>query len=115
MKYLFLVLVVSSLILVVSCKKDNENNDDTIVELKFDTLYANPDTIAPAGQTQIHAVATGNDLTYTWTATQGDFIGGSSSVNYLATPCMFGTYDVSCKVTDSRGNQLSRTCNVTIQ
>ena len=100
----------------ISCKKDNNSDDGTDLPFKYDTLYADPDTFAPLGQTQLYAVATGSNLTYTWTATLGNFVGSSSSVIYIATPCMIGgQYDVTCKVNDSKGNEQARTCIITIQ
>lgn len=115
MKNIYLLSVILLVLASTSCKKD-KTDDGTDLPFNYDTLYANPDTFAPMAQTQLYAVATGSNLVYTWTATLGNLVGSSSSVTYIATPCMIpGQYDVNCKVNDSKGNEQTRTCTITIQ
>jgi hypothetical protein len=114
MKYLFFLLLV--MLAFVSCKKDPEPTDDTqYVALKFDTLYASPDTFGIGGQTEIKAIASGTQLTYAWSVSLGDVLGSGATVNFVSSPCMYGTYQVSCTVSDSKSNQQQRICNITIQ
>lgn len=104
------------LIVVYSCKKEPDPVDDNqYIALKFDSLYASPDTFGIGGQTEIKAIATGTQLTYTWSVSLGDILGNGATVNFVASPCMYGTYQVSCTVSDSKSNQQQRICNITIQ
>jgi len=104
--YLLPLLVI---VLLVSCSKIDDNKDVTpnTNPLVFVSLTAN-DTILPVnGITQVAAVATGDGLTYNWTASYGTFVGSGASVMW--TVCHSDVFTITCVVKDTHGNSAIKT------
>jgi hypothetical protein len=102
LKITWILLIVSSFL---SCKKKEEPNATTTKEnsgvtFNFSNLTADSYTIKIGGNTQLHAVATGNNLTYNWSATAGDILGSGADVTYGASTCCGGTNEITCEVSD---------------
>ncbi len=106
---LLLFVAICSLF-ISACDKDN--NDNVNVPLVFDSLTATNDTIFPGGTTEITAIASGDDITYTWTATAGDILGSGNRITYVSPPCTVGENDITCTVTDKGNNKLSKSITI---
>ncbi len=96
---LIVIIILSLLLVCISCEKKNEPPDDCI-PLNFISLTAENDTIELGGETQITAVAEGDGLVYEWTKSLGVIQGSGPSVIYVSTPCAVGEIEVTCKVID---------------
>ncbi|MFH1860308.1 MAG: hypothetical protein ABH870_04770, partial [bacterium] len=82
----------------------------------INSLTANPTDVAPTGTSTIICTATdpnGDILSYTWTSGTGTIIGTGSQVAWIA-PQPVGTYSVSCKVSDGRGEIAQRNVQVVV-
>ncbi len=102
-KLLFPVLFLS--LFIVSCKKDKA----TTTPLVFSSLTAEADSVAVNALLKIDAVATGDNLTYTWEST-GNIVGTGATVNF--TICHSDVFTVKCTVTDNASNSASKTISV---
>ena len=104
------IKIIISLILIglfiVSCKKDKQ---PAATPLVFTSLTAVGDSIAINDLMPIHAVATGDNLTYTWEST-GNIVGSGADVNF--TICHSDYFTVKCTVTDAAANTDSKTITV---
>jgi hypothetical protein len=98
------------LVVAVSCKKDT----DVDRPLVFSSLTAENDTLFPGGSTTIIAVADGDGITYSWSATAGDVVGSGPEINYVSPPCTVGNNDVTCIVRDKADNTLSKTITIVV-
>ncbi|MBU1700614.1 MAG: cytochrome c family protein, partial [Candidatus Eisenbacteria bacterium] len=74
MKKGFLALGLLSLLLLLGCGDDNECPaiPDPAVKITYMAYY--PDSVSVGGLVDLAVEATGNDLTYEWTATSGSFL-----------------------------------------
>ena len=80
------------------------------------SLTADPDSIDVEGSSTLTSVAIdpdGDELTYTWIASQGSLVGSGSSVSWVA-PNSEGTYSVTCKVDDGRGGDDSKSVTIVV-
>lgn len=98
-------------IFMFSCKKDDNSISQDPTPFSYTSLTTADSLIVINGTTQVTAVASGDDLTYTWTYTAGAIIGSGAIVDY--TVCHSGTFKVSCEVKDKYDH--SETKYVTIK
>ncbi len=64
----------------------------------FTKIIVKPGTIIKGTSAQVVAVATGNNLTYTWSTSHGELFGSGSAI-YYSDSCV-GTYTITCVVSD---------------
>jgi len=79
-------------------------------------LTANSDTIEAGHNTIITCYATdqdGDQLTYTWTKTEGTISGSGSMVAWTA-PATAGTYTITCSVSDGKGGEDSKSISIQV-
>ncbi|MFH1939721.1 MAG: Ig-like domain-containing protein [bacterium] len=79
-------------------------------------LTANSDTIEAGHNTIITCYATdqdGDQLTYTWTKTEGTVSGSGSIVAWTA-PATAGTYTITCSVSDGKGGEDSKSVSIQV-
>lgn len=82
-------------------------NRDPVIQ----SLAADPIGIPTGGLTTITVVADDPDnqpLTYSWSATSGDFLGEGASVRYTASYCCAGLNQIRVTVRDNAGGISSR-------
>jgi len=115
MKYIILAFAMALAIFFLSCSKTNVEPAADFTgdsEFQFQTLKAEHDTISLSGQTEITAEATGKNLQYFWSATQGVITGNGKTVVYYV--CHTLTDKITCMVKDSRGKSLTKNIYVTV-
>jgi hypothetical protein len=111
MRKLLLLLVVSSLILVFSCKKKDNNAEPT--PFKYSSLDASDTVVVVNSVYHIVANASGDDLQFSWVSTDmdgnnyGTIIGSGNDVQWSV--CHTSRFKVSCTVTDKYSNSESKT------
>jgi len=79
---------------------------------------ANPSTVQPGEKTTITSTASSPDnldLTYSYSATQGQVSGNGPTATYDTTGLQSGSYKVNCSVTDARGDKADGQANVDVQ
>jgi hypothetical protein len=79
---------------------------------------ANPSTIQPGEKSTITSTASSPDnlnLTYTYSATQGQVSGNGPTATYDSTGLSSGSYKVNCTVTDTRGDKADGQATVDVQ
>ncbi|MEI6455912.1 MAG: hypothetical protein WCO93_06450 [bacterium] len=92
------------LILFSACSKSNNNPSNNT--LTFSGLTPQDTTMKVNGIISITANATGEELTYHWTATYGTFIGKGPTVQW--TVCHSDRFEITCEVRDKYDNVESR-------
>jgi hypothetical protein len=73
----------------------------------FTKIIINPSPVKIGTASKITAVATGNNLTFTWSTSHGDLFGKGSTI-YYSDSCI-GEYTVTCTVSDG-----SRSATITV-
>ena len=79
---------------------------------------ANPSTVQPGEKSTITSTASSPDnldLTYSYSAAQGQVTGNGPTATYDTTGLQSGSYKVNCSVTDSRGDKADSQANVDVQ
>ena len=107
MKVKILISVILIGLFFVSCKKEKGTAS---VPLVFTSLSAEADSVAVNSLLKVGAVASGDNLSYTW-ETDGTIIGTGANVNFQI--CHAATFYVKCTVTDVAANSASKSINVT--
>jgi PKD domain-containing protein len=64
----------------------------------FTKITVTPNVIVQGKASKVIAVATGNNLTYTWSTSHGELFGTGSAI-YYSDSCI-GTYTITCTVSD---------------
>lgn len=105
---------VFALLFLGGCKK-KEAPQPTTTPLTYTSLSAQQTTIAIGETTKITATATGDGLSYVWSASAGDIIGSGSQITYGAPTCCAGQNSVTCVVKDAGGNQASKSVAINVQ
>ena len=105
--FLFLMLFILS-----QCTKDE--TIEPVQDLIYYSLIAEKDTLVPGEETNITATATGSNLQYFWSATQGDILGSGSKVVYAPSPCHTGTNKITCKITNGNNQSESKSVNIVV-
>jgi hypothetical protein len=99
MKKLFFLLSLATIVVIAACSKSETAPDPgTGSTLKYSSLSAADTVIKVNDITSITATATGEGLTYKWTASYGTFIGNGATVQW--TVCHQARFTISCLVTD---------------
>jgi hypothetical protein len=81
------------------------------------SLVADPIGIGTGGLTTITVEADDPDnqaLTYSWSATSGDFLGEGASVRYTASYCCVGMNQIRVTVRDNAGGSASREISIIV-
>jgi hypothetical protein len=104
-KYVFFTLSVF-MILAVSCSKKSDSTVSN-TPLVFSSLNVSDSTMIVNGLITFSANATGDGLSYHWTASYGSFVGSGPSVKW--TVCHADNFTVTCEVKDANGNSASKT------
>lgn len=81
------------------------------------SLEADPIGISTGGLTTIAVVADDPEnqpLTYSWSATSGDFLGDGASVRYTASYCCVGVNQIRVTVRDNAGGNASREISINV-
>jgi len=107
MKKLFIFLGLSLLVLIFACSKSSTTPSDGTSTLKFENLVANDTVLKVNAITTVTANATGEGLSYKWTASYGTFIGSGSKVQW--TVCHSDRFSITCEVKDKSNNSQSKT------
>lgn len=64
----------------------------------FTSIIVKPNPLVKGQACKVTAIATGNNLTYTWSTSHGELFGNGSAV-YYSDSCV-GTYTITCVVSD---------------
>lgn len=113
MKTLIYIIFLAAF-LFIACEKGNTGGDDPSAELNFESLLVSRDTLFPGETSTITAIASGYNLSYHWSASQGDILGSGNEVTYLPSPCHVGTNSISCEVVDGHDESETRTVSIVV-
>ena len=112
-KFTFLVTVFIVYIAFFSCKKTNDfipygssvnysgvsgTPTNAGGAFSFTTIVIKPNPLIKGQACKVVAIATGNNLKYTWTTSHGELFGDGSAI-YYSDSCV-GTYTITCVVSD---------------
>ncbi|MCF8362792.1 MAG: hypothetical protein K9G70_09245 [Prolixibacteraceae bacterium] len=92
------VFILTTIFFAISCNDDEQLQGNGDEDFAFELLTTDKDTLSSGEQATITAIAKGNELVYSWSATAGDILGAGSEVAYMATPCVAGNIEITCKV-----------------
>jgi hypothetical protein len=112
MHKLFLAILFT-LALSSGCEKDKDN-DNMEQPLVYSSLVAEKYTLTAGETTKIMATATGSNLTYQWSASQGDILGSGAEVIYASSICHVGKNQITCKVTNGKNQSESKTIEIVV-
>ena len=88
-----------TIVVLASCSKSTTTTDPGAGgNFKFSSLVAADTVIKVNDITSISASATGEGLTYKWTASYGTFVGSGATVQW--TVCHQAKFTITCLVTD---------------
>jgi hypothetical protein len=111
-RYLVIVgVVVAAVLAVVLWQTVLANHRPAIAGLEA------PEMVVPSGTCQIVCIASDRDgdvLSYNWSDTGGSISGTGATVNWTA-PNLAGSYNVTVKVTDRRGQEVSKQITITVR
>ncbi len=103
-----------AIVIFTSCNKTETNPEpDSGLNFQFTSLVAADTVLKVNDITTITAQATGNGLTYKWTASYGTFIGSGSSVQW--TVCHRDKFTINCEVTDEYNHSETKSVIVRTQ
>lgn len=106
------VLIFSVLIiLIAACSKKSDTSTPS-TPLVFSSLDVSDTTMQVNGLLTFSAHASGEGLSYHWSATYGSFVGSGSTVTW--TVCHASTFVVTCEVKDSAGNSVKKQRSITV-
>ncbi len=116
MRALTTALTITVLLMTASsCRKEKDDEPQQVATpLQYSSLTAASTSLGLGATTQVTAGATGEGLTYTWSASAGDIIGSGSQVIYGASGCCTGDNDITCVVKDAANNEQSKTVVITV-
>jgi hypothetical protein len=101
-----LILLAGVLILMTAaCSKKSENTTPA-TPLVFNSLDVSDTTMKVNGLITCSASASGDGLTYHWSATYGSFVGSGATVNW--TVCHSSSFVITCEVKDVAGNSATK-------
>lgn len=106
------IAIIFTILILTATACSKEENGDTEEPLAYESLTAVKTTLKPGETTRIKAVATGSNLKYIWTATQGDILGSGAEVTYAPSICHVGTNQVSCEVTGGKNQSGKKTIQI---
>jgi hypothetical protein len=76
-----------------------------------------PEMVVPSGTCQVVCIASdpdGDALSYNWSASGGSISGGGAAINWTA-PELLGSYNVTVRVTDGRGEEVAKQIAITVR
>jgi len=80
-------------------------------------LKAEPEAVSPSGLCHVECIASdqdGDELSYEWSARDGDISGDGAAVNWSA-PESEGIYNITVKVTDGNGGEVTGSITITVR
>ena len=96
--------------------QDIPNDNDGVDSLVFYSLSADKDTISKSETAKITALATGFNLTFSWSATAGSILGSGNVINYVVNcSCSTGKNTVTCVVTDGYNDSESKEISIFVK
>ncbi len=101
-KHLLPVLLFAFIVCLSCSKSDPAPSENNGTSFNFVSLVAQDTLMSINGITTIRATATGQGLTFNWSASYGSFIGSGSSVQW--TVCHADKFKITCEVKDASGN-----------
>jgi len=102
------ILCLVTLVVLAACSKSKTTPEaGTGTNFKFSSLAAADTVIKVNDITTVTASATGDGLTYKWTASYGTFIGSGATVQW--TVCHQDKFNISCQVTDQFNHSETKT------
>ena len=104
------IVLVTVIFLIGGCVP--ANHPPVITNLK-----AEPEAVSPTGVCQIECVASdedGDELSYEWSARDGDISGDGAAVNWSA-PESEGIYNITVEVTDGNGGEVTDSIAITVR
>lgn len=109
--YLGAILLSLLIVMIYSCKKEEENKAPTI-----SSVVVNPGSVNANGIATVSVTANdpdGDVLTYAYTVSGGAIVGNGASANWTAAT-QEGAYSVTVLVTDGNGGQASGNGSLTV-
>jgi hypothetical protein len=113
-KFVYSILVITAVALI-SCSKDNpadEQGPDP-TQFEYQSLVAQDTIMSITDINTIVANATGDGLSFHWSACYGNFIGSGSSVQW--TVCHADKFRITCEVRDQYGHSESKDIYVRVR
>jgi hypothetical protein len=108
MRNFIAIICLFSFVMLTACNKSKTTPDSgTGSTFKFSSLVAADTVIKVNDITTITATATGDALTYKWTASYGTFVGSGATVQW--TVCHQSSFNISCLVTDQYNHSETKT------
>jgi len=108
---IFVLLVLISILITSSCKKDDANGSPTI-----SSVVVNPTSINANGIVSVAVTATdpdGDPLTYSYTVTGGAISGSGASISWTS-PSAAGAHSITVNVSDGNGGTASGSGALTV-
>ena len=105
------VVLLGFVVILASCKKDEENKNPTV-----SSVVVNPASINAGGMVTVTVSASdpdGDALSYSYNATGGAIVGSGSTATWTA-PSQAGAYSVTVTVTDGNGGSASGSGSLTV-
>jgi hypothetical protein len=108
--YMILILI---LWIIPGCDKENDP-DNPEEPLVYISLLSEKYNLSAGETTKIKATATGSNLIYYWSASQGDILGSGAEVIYATSICQIGRNQITCKITNGKNQQESKTIEIVV-
>ena len=105
------MLLLAAAVVAGACSKSKTSPDGTGTEFRFISLSATDTVVKVNELTTISAVATGDGLTYNWSASYGTFVGNGATVQWTA--CHQSRFTINCQVTDQYNHSEKKTIAIT--
>lgn len=115
MKIKIALLFIGIIIFYGSCEKEATGNGEPSEPLVFESLQVDKTTLIPGETAKLTAIATGYQLSYYWSATQGDILGKGAEVIYAPSFCHVGENTITCEVKDGNGQSESKTVTIVVE
>jgi len=108
MKRFYVVFFLAVVALLAACNKSETISDPGAGStFQYNSLVAADTVIKVNDITTITANATGEGLTFTWSASYGTFVGSGATVQW--TVCHQAKFSISCLVTDKYNHSETKT------
>jgi hypothetical protein len=100
----------------VKDKYGKVSSKNVIINVTNDFVFSRlsaSDTLLPLNLTDtLTAIATGEEITYTWTATRGTIMGSGNKVTF--SPSGYGDCNIKCVVTNKDNNTITKNLTLTV-
>jgi len=113
MKKIVILLGFCILIVLSACKKSDNSTPSGSTNFSFTGLTAQDTVMKVNGIISITANATGEELSYHWSATYGTFIGNGQTVKW--TVCHSDRFQITCEVSDKYNNVATKQIYINVQ